>query len=224
MGYKAKKIFRRIPFLGGREFLHPQPIQRYNYFLQFQQMEQNFLKNILSDIRVELTEEFDRNFERKAFFDRPWDEVKIPNKRGSLMMRTGKLRRSIRSQIMADAIRFTSSLPYANIQNEGGTIVVTRKMQKFFWAMYYSLAGRMVYSVKTKSATNTKRNKALTVEAQYWKAMALKKVGSRIIIRSRRFIGAHTQVDILVTKVCDSNFKELDNYIKDKFISKNFKT
>ena len=27
-------------------------------------------RNILNDIRVELTEEFDRNFERKAFFTR----------------------------------------------------------------------------------------------------------------------------------------------------------
>ena len=28
-------------------------------------------KLLANDIRVELSEEFDRNFERKAFFDRP---------------------------------------------------------------------------------------------------------------------------------------------------------
>ena len=30
-----------------------------------------FMQNVLKDIKVELDEEFDRNFERKAFFDRP---------------------------------------------------------------------------------------------------------------------------------------------------------
>ena len=29
-------------------------------------------RNILSDMRVELTEEFDKNFERKAFFTDKW--------------------------------------------------------------------------------------------------------------------------------------------------------
>ena len=29
-------------------------------------------RNILSDMRVELTEEFDKNFERKAFFNSKW--------------------------------------------------------------------------------------------------------------------------------------------------------
>lgn len=31
-----------------------------------------FLRNVLNDLRVELTEEFDRNFERKSFFGMPW--------------------------------------------------------------------------------------------------------------------------------------------------------
>lgn len=33
---------------------------------------QQLKRNILSDMRVELTEEFDRNFERKAFFTHKW--------------------------------------------------------------------------------------------------------------------------------------------------------
>ena len=183
-------------------------------------MKNDFIKNILSDIKVELMDEFDRNFERKAFFDSSWPVTKMPNKRGSLMMRSGKLRRSIRAQIFADAVKFSSSMPYARIQNEGGIVVVTRKMQKYFWAMYYSLAGKTTYSVKTKNVANTKKNKALTAEAQYWRAMALKKVGSKITIRSRRFIGHHLQVDVLVKNVCDDNFKDLNDYIKNKLISK----
>ena len=31
-------------------------------------------RKILSDMRVELTEEFDRNFERKAFFSDKWKQ------------------------------------------------------------------------------------------------------------------------------------------------------
>ncbi len=58
------------------------------------------IKQTLEDIRTKLTDEFDRNFERKAFFDKRWSETKLINKRGSLLMRTGKLRRSIRTLII----------------------------------------------------------------------------------------------------------------------------
>lgn len=71
-------------------------------------------------MRVELTEEFDRNFERKAFFTKKWKPRTYPATRGSLLIVTGKLRRSIRSQVQGDGVRFTSSVPYASIHNEGG--------------------------------------------------------------------------------------------------------
>ena len=48
-------------------------------------------QQLLHDIQVELTEEFDRNFERKAFFDRPWRPRRSERSgRGSLMNVTGK--------------------------------------------------------------------------------------------------------------------------------------
>lgn len=31
------------------------------------------VNSILSDIRVELADEFDRNFQREAFFSKPWN-------------------------------------------------------------------------------------------------------------------------------------------------------
>ena len=37
--------------------------------------------NILKDMRVELTEEFDRNFQRKAFFSDAWKPRKDPKAR-----------------------------------------------------------------------------------------------------------------------------------------------
>lgn len=177
----------------------------------------DFLKNILTDLKVELMDEFDMNFHDKAFFGNPWPQTTMPNKRGSLMIRSGALRRGNRAIVAGHTIQFTNSLPYAKIQNEGGAIVVTRKMQKYFWAMYYSLVGKVTYSVKTKSANYSKKTQTLTQEARYWKAMALKKVGSRIIIKERRFIGPHPNVDNHVKFVVGANIREIDSYLKSIF-------
>lgn len=78
-------------------------------------------KNILQDLRVELTDEFDRNFERKAFFGNRWKPRRNEGK-GTLLLVTGTLRRSIRSSVVGDGVRFTSQVPYATVHNEGGTI------------------------------------------------------------------------------------------------------
>ena len=76
---------------------------------------------ILQDLRVELTDEFDRNFERKAFFGDRWKPRRSEGK-GTLLPVTGTLRRSIRSSVVGDGVRFTSQVPYATVHNEGGTI------------------------------------------------------------------------------------------------------
>ena len=81
----------------------------------------DLLHRILTDMRVELTEEFDRNFERKAFFTDKWKKRANPNAKGTLLMVTGTLRRSIRSEVRGNGVRFSSAVPYASIHNEGGT-------------------------------------------------------------------------------------------------------
>lgn len=78
-------------------------------------------RNILNDMRVELSEEFDRNFTRKAFFTKKWKRRADPDAKGSLLIVTGTLRRSIRSEVKGDGVRFTSAVPYASIHNEGGS-------------------------------------------------------------------------------------------------------
>ncbi len=75
-------------------------------------------RNILSDMRVELTEEFDRNFERKAFFTRKWKPRRI-NRRGSLLIVSGALRDSIKAEVKGNGVAFTSNVPYAVAHNEG---------------------------------------------------------------------------------------------------------
>jgi phage gpG-like protein len=179
-------------------------------------MAENFINRMLNDLKTELLDEFDMNFRRKAFFDRPWPETKYRVRRGSLMMRSGALRRSVRAQVVNTTIPFTSSLPYASIHNEGGSITVTRRMQKYFWAMYYETAGRLTYSVRQRAVANSASNRMISDEASYWKAMALKPVGSRLKVPERRFIGAHPQVDKIVSMVVDDTMRDVEQYIKNR--------
>lgn len=166
----------------------------------------DFLNNILTDTKVKLTEAFDRNFEHKAFFDQKWANTLIPNRRGSLMMRTGTLRRSIRSNIEGTTVRWTSSVPYADIQNNGGEVEITAKMKRYFWAMYYKAIGA---TKGRKGATQ----RAFSVEAEHWKALTLKKVGDKLKIPKRQFIGDHTEVKRMVNDIVNFNMKELLNSI-----------
>ena len=168
---------------------------------------QDFIKNILSDIRIDLTDEFDRNFERKAFFDKAWENTKIPNHKGSLMMRTGKTRRSIKSQQNQSDITWSSSLPHPNMLNQGGEIVVTAKMKRFFWAMFYKSSGAVTKSGKGE------RNTRLTEEAKSWKALALQKVGAVMKVKQRQFIGDHPQVRQRVEHIVDANMREIEKEI-----------
>lgn len=91
---------------------------------------------MLKDLRVELADEFNRNFQRKAFFSEKW-KPRQPRKkaRGSLLVVTGTMRRSIRSEVTEDGVRFSSAVPYAAAHNEGaeGTRSIkahTRKSKK----------------------------------------------------------------------------------------------
>lgn len=167
---------------------------------------QNVLKNITQDVRVELLDEFDRNFERKAFFDKPWEKRKR-NGRGSLLVVSGRLRRSIKSSVSQGALRFSSDTPYASLHNEGGKIAVTPKMRKFFWAMYYKNMQGVSLSIATRQAT-TKTNIAKNATAEYWRGLAMKKRGSPIIIPKRQFLGDHPRVNTIVKKVVDEHVTE----------------
>ena len=81
--------------------------------------------NILKDMRAELHEEFDKNFEREAFFTDAWKPRKNKKAHGSLLKVTGAMRRSIKAEVVDHGVRFSSSLPYTTIHNEGGKGTVT---------------------------------------------------------------------------------------------------
>ena len=95
---------------------------------------QTIIRNILQDVRVELSDEFDRNFERQAFFNEKWQRRRSPTRPGgSILIDTGRLRQSIGSRTTDNSITFSSTLPYAAIHNDGGEIKVTAKMKRYFW-------------------------------------------------------------------------------------------
>ena len=90
----------------------------------------NIYDKILRDARVRLTSMFDNNFREQGFFGNKWVATKVPKinkagKRGSILIVTGALRRSIRSHIRNNSVVFTSHLPYASVHNEGGKGCVT---------------------------------------------------------------------------------------------------
>ena len=112
--------------------------RKYTNYLNMD--DKTFLNNVMRDLKIELDDEFDRNFERKAFFDRPWGSLSpgYNPSEGSILMRTGALRRSLHSRIDGTLLVYESSLKYAGLQNYGGTIrqdfVPSDKMRRWAWA------------------------------------------------------------------------------------------
>ena len=169
------------------------------------------IRRILKDIRVEMGDEFDRNFERQAFFSEAWQRRKSPTRPGgSILIETGNLRRSIRSRTTEDSITFYTDLPYAAIHNDGGEIKVTQKMKRYFWHKYYESTGSFGRR-KDGTPRKDKRTVRLATEAEFWKFMALKKEGSTIKIPRRRFLGVSPEVEQTVREIIEENITEYFN-------------
>lgn len=84
---------------------------------------QTVVAKIINNIRVDAHEAFDRNFERKSFFNTaPWAETKRPVARGSLLNRSGAMRSSLSSKVQGWQAIFSSSVAYFEIHNNGGEI------------------------------------------------------------------------------------------------------
>lgn len=191
-------------------------------------------RRILNDIRVELGDEFDKNFERKGYFGKAWGRRHSPvsgGKSGELLVDSGALRRSIGSRIGADGmrIRFFSDLAYAAIHNEGGEIVVTARMKRYFRYRFYRVQGGFIRKRGGGGARKPltdggfyawTETMQLSDEAKFWRALALKKVGSTIKIPQRQFLGGGADVERIVREIIDDNlgeyFSEEINFRVDK--------
>lgn len=165
-------------------------------------------RRILKDISVEASSEFDKNFETQSFFGQAWQRHKGPKREGGhILVNTGALRRSISAKVDDDSITFQTSLPYAAIHNEGGEIKVTARMKRYFWAMYYKANGGLGRR-KDGALRQDRRNTRLSTEAEFWKHLALMKVGATIKIPRRRFLGAHPNLEREITAIIERRLEE----------------
>ena len=139
---------------------------------------------------------FQDSFVKEGFTDTSftkWEKSGSPLAGKRAMYKTGKLMQSFRKrQVTMDRIVIEADSEYADIHNSGGTITVTPQMQKFWWAQYYKFAGQVTFNVSKKKMANTKRNRSNNTKAEFCKRMALMKVGSKITIPQRQFMG-HSQ-------------------------------
>lgn len=114
-------------------------------------------------------------------------------------------------------------LPYATLHNDGGTVTVTARMKKYFWWKYLQIEGSKGRNgYKPMSGRYTVRkggkrgdnqyNRSLSREAQFWKAMALKRVGSKIRIPKRMFVGDTKGLQDVIE---ESINKELQKFIQE---------
>ena len=178
-------------------------------------------RRILKDIQVELGEEFDENFERQAFFTEAWARRKSPTRPGGhILVDSGDLRRSVKSRVTDNSIIFYSELPYAAIHNEGGEIKVTERMKRYFRHKFYESQGgfgRKKGSAPKKTLSDGgfyawTSKMSLNAEAEFWRALALMKVGDTIKMPRRRFLGASPEVEAAVRQIIEKN---LTDYVND---------
>jgi phage gpG-like protein len=114
-----------------------------------------------------------------------WTESKGPLRGKKTLIgyrNTMNLMQSIRTLEETDSrVRVGSDLDYSEIHNDGGFVTVTKKMKAFWWAKYYEFAGTSRKTAAAKARLNAK--------AEFCRGMALMKVGKKIKIPKRQYIG-----------------------------------
>lgn len=175
---------------------------------------QKLFQLIIKDIGVELGDEFDKNFERQAFFSEAWRRRRSPirNDGRAILTDSGQLRSSIGFRTTENSVTFFSNLPYAGIHNDGGEIVVTKRMKGFFWHKYMNAAGALTFARrKDGSLRKDKGTRQISAEAEFWRAMALMKVGAVIKIPRRRFLGYSPEVEKEIREIIEENLNDYFN-------------
>ena len=191
-------------------------------FKDLEKQIQKYITDTINDVRVEAAEMFDKNFQREAFFNEKWARRKFnDDDTRNILTGTGALRKSIISKVEGNKIIFETTLPYASIHNEGGTITVTKGMKQHFWKMYIQVMGSQnkghqrfnsqLQRTKKGTLRNNKKNRTLTAAAQFYRAMALKPIGSKIVIPKRQFIGNHPELEAAIFEIANSNAIKIFN-------------
>jgi hypothetical protein len=83
-------------------------------------------------------------------------------------------------------------------------------MKRYFWAKYMQ-TGDAFGRKKNGDKRQDKRNEGLSEEADFYKAMALMRVGQDIKIPRRRFIGYSPEVEKAVVGIIETNLTSFFN-------------
>lgn len=116
---------------------------------------------------------------------------------GPLLSGTNTLMSSVDYIVGPARVTLRTVLVYAKIHNDGGEITVTKKMKGYFWSKYYDAGGN--------------NNGSMTKEAEFWRNMALKQVGSTIKIPQRQFLGDDPEVTRIIQETIDKELFEFAN-------------
>lgn len=146
----------------------------------FEKLSRNLLEGVPEDIAERARAFFLQSFIKQGFTDAsfiPWPKHADSQTDHKLLSASLALRDSIKiKSATIDEVEISAGegLPYAEIQNNGGTITVrvTKRMRKYFWAMYY------------KTGQSKYKFMALTNKEQF-----------KIHIPKRQFIGESMQLN-----------------------------
>lgn len=139
-----------------------------------------------------------------------------PGKQRAILMGRGTLRNSITGTSNKNRAIVSSKLPYAAIHNDGGTINITPKMRRFFWAMYYKTmkgaTSNAKTSLKTKKTTYASSSllkaSKLYQDALPWKLLAMHK-GNTLKIPQRQFMYHSTELNSKIDRYIDKFIKSI---------------
>lgn len=163
-----------------------------NGFNEVKQKYQQLKSNLTKEVGELAASHFKENFRKQAFDGEKWkprSKADKNSKKRNLLVKSGRLRRSIRRlRTTARSVTVGSLLPYADIHNEGGQINQnpSEQQRKFFWA-------------KFKETKN-----------ELWKRLATTKE-IKIKIPKRQFIGysreLNSKIDDFIKKRLKSIFQ-----------------
>lgn len=145
--------------------------------MKMKQTPQKFLLNLTRDIEKLALSEFDRNFDRQAFFNKPWKKSgRVKRNGGSTLVLTGRMRNDLDSRVVTSGhieIFTHGAAPYAHAHNNGYKGMVNVPTSKVRAHRKKNKWGR---TVKVKEHTRQAHTRQLTLP-------------------KRQFVGEHPQLN-----------------------------
>lgn len=175
-----------------------------------------FLKEAQRVAGSESVKFFKESFVKMGFTDssfKAWKKTSNPLAGKRTMYKMGTLMQSVRRvEQNKQRIVVESDTEYSEIHNDGGSITVTPRMKRFFWARYYELSGK-IKKTKAGKVSNSRSNVQASAKAEFCRRMALMKVGSVIKIPQRQFMGnSQAMMDLIDAELqrrIEENFRNI---------------